>query len=101
MAKAKRAKKASGTKADKLKFYHHPYSDTYYGAYGPDRVRVKRGAEWGEFNREGHWIEGPIRYADPCFCHWVTGEFIFNGRLLTTKNKVWPLTRLARSKNLT
>jgi len=100
MANATSADKSHSTTPDKLKYYHHPFTDTFYGAYGPDRVRVTRGDQWGEFNRDGHWLEGEIRFADPTFCHWVTGEHRYNARLLAAKQKVWPLTRLGRTNKV-
>jgi hypothetical protein len=96
-AKAKAAKAAASTgpaAAAKLKFYRHPSSGAYYAAYDRHRVHVKRGNLWGEFDRNGNHLEGDIRYADPTFCRWVTGEHIYNERLLAAKTDVWPLTRL-------
>ena len=86
------------TDPDTLKYYRHPYqSSTYYGAYGPNRLRVKRGAQWGEFDRNGSWLAGELRYADPTFCRWVSGEHIYNARLIETKAELFSLTRLGAS----
>jgi len=86
--------KVGATGPDSLKFYRHPSSGAYYGAYSGNHVHVKRGNLWGEFDRNGNYIEGGIRYADPCFCRWVTGEHIYNQRITAAKTDVWPLTRL-------
>jgi hypothetical protein len=83
--------------ASRLKYYRHPSpnSNTYYGAYGPNRLRVKRGDLWGEFDRDGNWLAGEIRFADPTFCRWVTGEHIYNAQLKATKCETFVPTRLA------
>jgi hypothetical protein len=93
-AKPKVAATTGPAAAAKLKFYRHPSSGAYYAAYDRHRVHVKRGNLWGEFDRNGNHLEGDIRYADPTFCRWVTGEHIYNERLLAAKTDVWPLTRL-------
>jgi hypothetical protein len=84
---------------NKLKYYRHasPNSATYYGAYGPNRVRVKSGDRWGEFDRDGNWLAGAIRFADPTFCRWVTGEHIYNARLIAAKSELFSLTSLGRA----
>jgi hypothetical protein len=86
--------------ASRPKYYRHPSpnSNTYYGAYGPDRLRVKRGDRWGEFDRDGNWLEGEIKFADPTFCRWVTGEYIYNARLQAAKSEIFAPTRLAQKQ---
>jgi len=83
---------------DTLKYYRHPSanSNTYYAAYGPNRLRVKRGDQWGEFDRDGLWLAGSIRYADPTFCRWVSGEHLYNARLIAAKSELFSLTRLGK-----
>jgi hypothetical protein len=100
MQEARHAEKLPGGTASELQYYCHPFTDTYYAAYSRDRVRVRRGDEWGEFNRDGHWLEGTIRFADPTFCRWVTGEYRYNQSLMGAKEKVWPLTRMGRARNI-
>jgi hypothetical protein len=87
---------AESTDPDKLKYYRHPSpnSAAYYAAYGPNRVRVKSGDRWGEFDRDGNWLDGTIRFADPTFCRWVSGEHIYNARLIAAKSKLFSLTSL-------
>jgi hypothetical protein len=86
--------------ASRLKYYRHPStnSNTYYGAYGENRLRVKRGDQWGEFDRNGGWLEGEIRSADPTFCRWVTSEFIYNARLRDAKSETFAPTRLGQQR---
>lgn len=81
---------------EQLKYYRHPShnSNTYYGAYGPNRLRMKRGNQWGEFDRDGNWLAGELRFADPTFCRWVTGEHIYNAQLKATKCETFLPTRL-------
>ena len=60
-----------------LKFYHHPYSATFYGAIDENHVRVEaENGEWGEFTRNGEWLAGPMRSCDPIFARWVGGELL-------------------------
>jgi hypothetical protein len=88
----------SDVKTQGLKFYRHPSSGARYAAYGANHVRVERGEQWGEFNRDGVWLEGQIRFADPTFCRWVSGEHIYNATLANAPSSVWPQTRLGRQK---
>jgi hypothetical protein len=83
-----------------LKYYRHPShnSTTYYAAHGPNRLRVKRGDQWGEFDRNGNWLAGQIRFADPTFCRWVSGEHIYNARLVAAKSELFAVTSLATVK---
>lgn len=93
---------ASPDSADQvqLKYYRHPYqSTTFYGAYDGTRLRVTRGDLWGEFDRNGSYLAGPLRYADPCFCRWVTGEHLYNERIKAL-NPQWHIpTRLVRDRS--
>jgi hypothetical protein len=85
----------AGVVAAGLKYYRHPYqSQFYYGAYGANRLRVKRGEQWGEFDRDGTWLGGAVRYADPIFCRWVTGEYLYNARLDEADSQLFARTRL-------
>ncbi len=60
-----------------LKFSRHPYYPGRYAAVEANLVRVEtETGEWGHFDRNANWIEGPLRHADPIFCRWVTGELI-------------------------
>jgi hypothetical protein len=81
-----------------LKFYRHPTSGMHYAAIDKNRVRIKRGDIWGEFDRNGNYINGPLRSCDPAFCRWVTSELIYNERLMAADNGLWPTTSLATEK---
>lgn len=72
---------------ENLRFYRHPYAPLRFAAYDGQRVRVESETAWGEFTRDGVWLEGPLRHADPIFCRWVTGEHIFNQRIATAKER--------------
>jgi hypothetical protein len=79
-----------------LKFYRHPTSGVQYAAIDRNRVRIKRAdGLWGEFDRNGVYFEGPLRTCDPAFCRWVTGELIYNERVIAANNGIWPTTRIA------
>jgi hypothetical protein len=87
------------TEPGRLKYYRHPYqSTTYYAAYGPNHVRITRGEQWGEFDRNAYHLGGPLRSADPSFCRWVSGEHIDNARLREANSKIHCLTRLGQEK---
>jgi hypothetical protein len=86
-------KSSSTASASDLTFHRHPISGAYYGAYDFNRVRLKSGDKWGEFDRDGNWREGQIRYADPQFCRWVTSEYAYNARLAAVNCTIWPQTR--------
>jgi hypothetical protein len=60
---------------------------------------VKRGDEWGEFDRNGQWLGvGELRCADPTFCRWVTGEYLYNERLLASGTELFLTTRLGTER---
>ncbi len=60
-----------------MKFCRHPYYPARYAALAKNLVRVEsESGDWGEFDRNGNWLKGPLRHADPIFCRWVTGELI-------------------------
>ena len=64
----------------------HPFNRHRYRAEGPDRVRVETENEWGLFNGQGDWIEGPFRQADPTFCMWITSGWVLENRAKTAAN---------------
>jgi hypothetical protein len=58
-----------------MKYCRHPYYPARYAALAADRVRVEaETGDWGEFDRNAVWLEGPLRHADPVWCRWVTSE---------------------------
>ena len=99
--KEKTSASAEAGDPSSLKYYRHPSlnSNTYYAAYGPNRLRVTRGDQWGEFDRNGNWLAGEIRFADPTFCRWVSGEHIYNARLIAAKSELFALTSLGAAKS--
>ncbi len=52
----------------------HPFTNQLYTSLGDGTVRVEDGARWGRFQRDGQWIEGDLREADPQFCGWIAGD---------------------------
>jgi hypothetical protein len=36
---------------------------------------------WGRFRRDGSWLEGKLKEADPHFCGWVGGPVVANHRI--------------------
>ncbi len=50
----------------------HPFSGALYEPDGEGGVQVTREGLWGRFQRDGRWIEGDLREADPELCVWVT-----------------------------
>jgi hypothetical protein len=72
---------------DNLRFHRHPYAPLRFAAYDDKRVRVEGDDAWGEFTRDGVWLEGPLRHADPIFCRWVCSERIYNERIAKAKDR--------------
>lgn len=81
------AKQDTGASVSNLKFHRHPYADEYYAAYDEERVRVRHGDDWGDFSRDGVWIDGPLRQCDPIFARWVTSEHIFSRVIAASEKK--------------
>lgn len=57
----------------------YPYTGDLYRAESPDRIRVERAGhkeKWGYFDRNGRWLEGPLRWADPTFCRFISSGWI-------------------------
>jgi hypothetical protein len=57
----------------------YPYTGDLYRAEGEHRIRVERkGREdlWGYFDGDGRWLEGPLRWADPTFCRFMSSGWI-------------------------
>lgn len=52
----------------------HPLSGATYERSDDGRVQVvARSGEQGFFTREGRWLAGELRCADPHLCGWVAG----------------------------
>lgn len=57
----------------------HPFGDVLYQLTKDGHVHVKDGDREGLFTREGVWLEGEIREADPQMCVWVSNVHEPNG----------------------
>jgi len=65
-----------------VKGIRHPFSGALHEQEGDGRVRVTAtDGTTGLFTREGRWLEGELREADPQLCGWVGGPQIGNHRL--------------------
>jgi len=51
----------------------HPVSGDVYTDEGGN-VRVDSGGKTGLFRRDGSWISGELRQADPMMCIWMAGH---------------------------
>ena len=56
--------------------FRFPYNGDSYTAESATRIRVQRGNQWGYFTDRGQWQEGPLRYADPCFCRFLSSSWM-------------------------
>jgi hypothetical protein len=52
----------------------HPFSGALYTCTPEGTIRVEDRGKTGLFQRDGQWIEGELREADPQFCGWVAGD---------------------------
>ena len=50
----------------------HALSGAIYEEGGDDTVLVSKGDVSGVFGRNGDWISGELRSADPEMCRWLT-----------------------------
>jgi hypothetical protein len=61
----------------------YPYTGDLYRAESRNRIRVERAGhkeQWGYFDSDGRWLEGPLRWADPTFCRFISSGWIFAAR---------------------
>ncbi len=49
----------------------HPLSGTIYDVAEDDTVVVEKDGRSGRFDRDGTWLGGEVRTADPEMCRWV------------------------------
>jgi hypothetical protein len=56
--------------------FRYPYNGDKYTAEGALRIRVERGDQWGYFDDQGRWLEGPLRSADPTFCRYLSSSWL-------------------------
>lgn len=50
----------------------HPLSGSVYDMADDGLVVVEKDGQTGRFDRDGNWISGDIRTADPELCRWVS-----------------------------
>ena len=60
----------------------HPFGRALYEQDGQGDVLVTQpDGTWGRFHRDGSWVEGELKEADPHFCGWVGGPVVANHRV--------------------
>ena len=52
----------------------HPFTRALYEPDGSGGVRVTKDGVVGHFARDGHWIAGELREADPELCIWLSAN---------------------------
>lgn len=66
----------------------HPFTRALYERDGDGNVLItETDGTWGRFTKQGRWIEGDVREADPHLCGWVAGPIIGNHRMVETAPK--------------
>ncbi len=62
----------------------HPFTRYLYEVDDDDAGTVRvtdADGRWGRFRRDGSWVEGDVREADPQLCNWIGGPRRGNHRL--------------------
>lgn len=59
----------------------HPFTGATYEQDGQGNVFVTWNDRTGLFRRNGSWIEGELRDADPQLCGWIAGPVVGNHRV--------------------
>ena len=59
----------------------HPFTNALYEQDGEGGILVTDDGRTGRFRKDGSWIEGELREADPQMCNWVAGPLVANHRL--------------------
>jgi hypothetical protein len=49
----------------------HPLSDATYEYHEDGTVHVASGDASGIFKRNGEWVSGTLKWADPHYCQWL------------------------------
>ena len=49
----------------------HPFDGSLYELQGDGSIKITNGKREGLFQRDGRWISGDIREADPQLCVWI------------------------------
>ncbi len=60
---------------------HHPFTGALYERGEDGTIVVTDGDRRGVFARDGRWIDGDIREADPHLCGWIAGPLVANHRV--------------------
>ena len=50
----------------------HPLSGSVYDLGDDGLVLVEKDGQTGKFDRDGNWVSGTIRTADPELCRWIS-----------------------------
>ncbi len=59
----------------------HPFTKVLYEQDGNGNILVTDGDKSGLFRRDGSYIEGDLREADPQMCNWIGGPMLANHRV--------------------
>ena len=65
----------------------HPFTRALYERIDDARVRVTLDGKSGVFRRDGSWLEGELREADPQLCGWLGGPKLVHHRLLVAQSE--------------
>lgn len=63
----------------------HPLSGAIYELDADGNVMVTRSGTVGLFTRDGEWLRGEIRHADPELCRWIKSGDTDNPRLKASR----------------
>ncbi len=50
---------------------NHPFDGSLYELMDDGTIKITDGKRQGLFQRDGQWISGEIRQADPQLCVWI------------------------------
>lgn len=73
----------------------HPLSGATYEEGGERTVVVSKGEVSGVFSRNGEWISGELKSADPEMCRWVTSGENQSARLKSSRRFTALTSKLA------
>lgn len=49
----------------------HPLFDAHYDCKEDGTIHVTSGDATGVFRRNGEWVSGDLKWADPHYCQWL------------------------------
>lgn len=61
-----------------MRTMRHPLSGAIYDLTDHGTVSVVLAGSTGEFSREGVWLGGTLRHADPHLCLWISDRPVAN-----------------------